>query len=384
MWLPLVNALIGLIVIPNVQARDGIDAIIKSELDKSLFTGIKPNSINKAKYTMLKIKSGFKINRTVGLWVVGSKLRSFMDGVVLKVADEMVSPGVQLFEYEDVGVSGILGKLARHPQRVQWPWMDRNGHYVLKHLAESDVQKIGPYPQPDWDMMGKMGIFGAPQLSQSTPCKCAWSPNCKFYYEVQLLSKPKKAQIGWATKAMPTNSRHITVGAQKNSWAADGVRNILLLEGTNETGILSAKWQNHDVIGLAIDIQSGKMMWSLNGFWEHGPEKSFKFDGQLFPCLQIMGRFDMFITKDTWQFAPPEEDYAAWTDAEHFSGQGPDACDIRVKSNGVNDVKVIGEDAQALGVEGDYSFSWDGIGSGEPYYKREGQEESNPMYIYHL
>lgn len=171
------------------------------------------------------------------------------------------------------------------------------------------------------------GTYGFPQAKQ-----CAG----KYYYEVLLgfgtdrtggeatdaFVTGWRPQIGWATDAFVTGPLvHFTanvfqqkgVGDDADSWAADGVRMKAWHIGEQDAK-WPRKWAEGDIIGFGLDMDAGRMDFSLNGQWI--PEAGMKFGRgdptYLYPAISSRGSFAFHLGSSSWSFAPPSTDYQAW------------------------------------------------------------------------
>ena len=89
------------------------------------------------------------------------------------------------------------------------------------------------------------------------------------YYEFEVLSMDGGApQIGFALKdGLELSYTHLGVGCGNNdtSWALDGARHAKLFDG--KTAKWPCRWATGDVIGLAANVDVGKIAVSKNGNW---------------------------------------------------------------------------------------------------------------------
>mmetsp|Transcript_55944 Transcript_55944/g.105402 ORF Transcript_55944/g.105402 Transcript_55944/m.105402 type:complete len:1237 (-) Transcript_55944:340-4050(-) len=155
---------------------------------------------------------------------------------------------------------------------------------------------------------------GAKHLAQSSG---------KYYYEVALGKEfsDEGPQIGWLTMEFEEKDLScIGVGDDVHGWATDGVRHRRWHNG-HEDAAWPRSWQGGDVIGLAIDIEDGQMLFSLNGQWCPDVQMTFKAkeNSSFFPALSMKGRFVMHIPNGSWKFAPPDEDFQAWAESGSFA-----------------------------------------------------------------
>mmetsp|Transcript_1488 Transcript_1488/g.2531 ORF Transcript_1488/g.2531 Transcript_1488/m.2531 type:complete len:1262 (+) Transcript_1488:71-3856(+) len=155
---------------------------------------------------------------------------------------------------------------------------------------------------------------GAKHLAQSSG---------KYYYEVALGKEfsDEYPQIGWLTMEFEEKDYDGDgVGDDIHGWATDGVRHLRWHNG-EEDAAWPRSWQGGDVVGLAIDIEGGQMLFSLNGQWVPDVQMTFKAEenSSFFPALTMKGHFVMYIPKGSWKFAPPDEDFQAWAESGSFA-----------------------------------------------------------------
>lgn len=86
------------------------------------------------------------------------------------------------------------------------------------------------------------------------------------------------------------------------------------------------------MIGLALDIEAGCMSFSLNGEWIDSVAQEFELKGHsLYPALSMGGFFTLHISRDTWMFAPPSADFAAWGSPDVLTRPPPSSSGPRVE-----------------------------------------------------
>jgi len=136
----------------------------------------------------------------------------------------------------------------------------------------------------------------------------------KWYYEVILGSDVSETQIGWASdqfQKYPTYAEP-NIGMDSNSWGTDGFR-CKTYHGGGQDLAWSKMWSSGGVVGCAVDIDNGRMMYSYNGTWEQEACYSFDPQGrQYFPALSARGTFKLCLGRDSLRYNPPSKDYAVW------------------------------------------------------------------------
>eukprot|EP01065_Artemidia_motanka_P032439 TRINITY_DN3944_c1_g1_i1.p1 TRINITY_DN3944_c1_g1~~TRINITY_DN3944_c1_g1_i1.p1 ORF type:complete len:660 (+),score=115.67 TRINITY_DN3944_c1_g1_i1:29-2008(+) len=91
----------------------------------------------------------------------------------------------------------------------------------------------------------------------------------KFMYEVRFTQLGRAPQIGWVQQAAFKHSvgKHTSlgVGDERDSWGVDGKRGKVWRGGGLSW---STRWVDGDVIGIAVNLNTGNMMAGRNGRWE--------------------------------------------------------------------------------------------------------------------
>merc|ERR1712014_396279 len=143
---------------------------------------------------------------------------------------------------------------------------------------------------------------GTPVLMKSTG---------RFYYEVKIGKDLQTPQFGWATNRFqegPPDEYLDGVGDDAESWGVDGLR-FKMWHGDAQDGRRLGwprKWEEGDIIGLAIDIDAGVMQFSLNGDWIEEARNKFEAAGrQFYPAISARGQFAMLVPSSAWQKSPP-------------------------------------------------------------------------------
>lgn len=88
----------------------------------------------------------------------------------------------------------------------------------------------------------------------------------KAYFEMEVVSRGKTIQAGWATLALERSGHdeHSMVGMHYGSWGVDGVGQMT--HGDGKEGPYDCGWTEGDVVGLAVDlVGNGAIYFSLNG-----------------------------------------------------------------------------------------------------------------------
>eukprot|EP00928_Gymnodinium_smaydae_P027558 TRINITY_DN21282_c0_g1_i2.p1 TRINITY_DN21282_c0_g1~~TRINITY_DN21282_c0_g1_i2.p1 ORF type:complete len:345 (+),score=66.11 TRINITY_DN21282_c0_g1_i2:99-1037(+) len=114
---------------------------------------------------------------------------------------------------------------------------------------------------------------GAPALARSSG---------KYYHEVVIGRGmcSGEPQVGWLTEEfVPGPFDGDGVGDDACGWAADGVRCAAWHDGPAGDAPWPRRWRDGDVVGCAVDIDEGRMSFSLCGDWAAGLEMHFDARG---------------------------------------------------------------------------------------------------------
>ena len=119
----------------------------------------------------------------------------------------------------------------------------------------------------------------------------------KWYYELEVI-KPGLAQVGWCDVSFVGSSvGGQGVGDDKNSIAYDGLRLKSWFAGPRTWG---AKWRAGDIIGCAVDVDRGTVLFSLNGSWELPmgiASEAMHFVGGAVPAVTAQHSMSQFLCK---------------------------------------------------------------------------------------
>eukprot|EP00928_Gymnodinium_smaydae_P072711 TRINITY_DN56013_c0_g1_i1.p1 TRINITY_DN56013_c0_g1~~TRINITY_DN56013_c0_g1_i1.p1 ORF type:complete len:891 (+),score=144.39 TRINITY_DN56013_c0_g1_i1:82-2754(+) len=159
---------------------------------------------------------------------------------------------------------------------------------------------------------------GCPELAKDTG---------RFYHEVKLADNFKrgdKPQLGWLSvnfEEGPGNG--CGVGSDEHGWGLDGATRQHWHNGPQPVE-WKKRWRAGDVIGFAVDLDAGKMVFSLNGEWVSSADMDCDTSGAaIYPAVSTYGFFAFHIPREAWQFSPPDEDYEPWAEKGVFTRPVP-------------------------------------------------------------
>ncbi|CAE7798156.1 ANK1 [Symbiodinium sp. CCMP2592] len=134
----------------------------------------------------------------------------------------------------------------------------------------------------------------------------------KRYHEVLLRGRFEVPQVGWLSAQFQEGEFDGRDDA--DGWAFDGERCLQWQAGKTQKAAL-APWRAGDVLGLALDFDSGTMRLSHQGIWHPEDAYQMKFEAngrRLYPAVSMRGFFSMAISKKDWKHSPPTKEYQAW------------------------------------------------------------------------
>lgn len=129
----------------------------------------------------------------------------------------------------------------------------------------------------------------------------------KYYYEVLVMNANNGvAQVGFCDSLCVVDDKlALGAGDCAHGWAVDGTR-VQKWNGANtEWG---TRWKDGDVVGCAVDIDEGKVSFSLNGSWKRPMGLAFcdcKFVGGVFPAVTGERGFNCKLNFGQHAFAHP-------------------------------------------------------------------------------
>jgi len=142
-----------------------------------------------------------------------------------------------------------------------------------------------------------------------------------LYFEVEIVElEGGGPQYGFAVKDAILKEACSTgggVGDFKKSWAVDGCRGILWCCGEEKPW--NCSWTVGDTIGLAVNVNEGKIAASKNGSWSKDDGCGVVFEDEVikneqatFPCITgNKQKLRINVLPEHWKFSPPSAD--AWT-----------------------------------------------------------------------
>ncbi len=144
------------------------------------------------------------------------------------------------------------------------------------------------------------------------------------YYEVEVLCPGRAAQFGFCILSWPTGpgyNKGVGNDSDGLSWGVDGDSALKRHKGHQR--LFGRQWQEGDVVGLACDLRTGRMLVSLNGNFAPPYGKAFdlpmtklKAWGGLCPALTAAsGLFRCNLVGAAagrpFRHAPPSQEYLA-------------------------------------------------------------------------
>lgn len=141
----------------------------------------------------------------------------------------------------------------------------------------------------------------------------------KYYYEVSFGRGLDYPQVGWASDAMCASTG---VGGDEHGWAADGKRHRFWHNGSSPVK-WPESWRDGDTIGVAADLDKGKLVFIHNGRWFIPAPFEVPRGTSIFPAISAKGEFVFRFTRASFQHKPPDPSYMALMendDAENTYG----------------------------------------------------------------
>jgi len=145
---------------------------------------------------------------------------------------------------------------------------------------------------------------GAPKLAKSSG---------KWYYEAELGRNIDETHIGWASRDFDGEGG---VGRDAHGWAADGLRHLFWNNGATKVR-WPHTWKVTDIIGCAIDIDAGEMIFFSNGqFAMPVPFRIPPGGCSIFPAVSARGEYTLNFTEATFKHFPAELGFKALMDSD--------------------------------------------------------------------
>ena len=134
----------------------------------------------------------------------------------------------------------------------------------------------------------------------------------RVFFEARIDVAVGCVQLGWISDGFARSDKPSDgdgVGDDLHSWAGDGLRQQRWHGG--ELDGFDAAWATGDVVGVAVDLDAGRLHFAVNGAWAGA------FDGiavpasGLAPALSGSGGFaaTLNLGNATMAFGPPDESY---------------------------------------------------------------------------
>jgi ankyrin repeat protein len=194
-------------------------------------------------------------------------------------------------------------------QRIHKAWRDAGNVVVLDHVASGALNE-------DYTM-----LFGDDNTFKADVKLSAG----KFYYELDIKHiRGQGALFGWATEDFASSpsvdSEGKFVGGNAFSWGFDGVRVVKCANDVRGSAF-GAAWQEGDVLGLACDMVSKSVSFSVNGSFE--PPLGLAFQNiaadSIAPAFSADSGFKVVANfgQLPLKHAPPDETYVSVHAAAH-------------------------------------------------------------------
>jgi hypothetical protein len=115
--------------------------------------------------------------------------------------------------------------------------------------------------------MKAVRVHGGHNFPSATVAGCLLTQG-KWYYEFEVVENSMAIQIGWADLDFVGSQRDgHGVGDDKHSWGYDGCRAPTQGLWWDGPHIYGRNWSSGDTIGCEMDLDEGRMSFSLNGQW---------------------------------------------------------------------------------------------------------------------
>ena len=150
------------------------------------------------------------------------------------------------------------------------------GDVVVQILRGSSLQVTVDVPAKQLTF-DNFATVGAPE---------ALTTSGVLYYEIEVLEAGGEPQIGFALDMDVCESTDQGCGDSRTSWALDGTRKVKWFDGDSPW---DCEWSVGDVVGLAANVDFGKIAVSKNGKWSDEAcgvvFEDEKIKSGVFPCL---------------------------------------------------------------------------------------------------
>lgn len=126
----------------------------------------------------------------------------------------------------------------------------------------------------------------------------------RWYYEAVLGRGIEETHVGWATRDFNAQAH---VGQDEHGWAADGLRHFFWNNGPTRVK-WPQTWQAGDVIGCAVDLDAGEMIFFHNGMYAL-PTPFERVDAQMpiFPVVSARGEYTLCFTEQSFKYMPDKK-----------------------------------------------------------------------------
>ena len=135
----------------------------------------------------------------------------------------------------------------------------------------------------------------------------------RVFFEARIDAAVGCVQLGWISDGFARSDEPSGegVGDNRHGWAADGLRQCKW-HGAELPGF-DASWATGDVVGVAADLDAGRLHFAVNGAWACAFEGIAVPASGLAPALTADSGFaaTLNLGNAAFAFGPPDESYVS-------------------------------------------------------------------------
>ena len=197
---------------------------------------------------------------------------------------------------------------AKEDEMKSYTQQEEAGKIVLRcHRGEGKDVKIGV------DHVVDFGSFSTIAATSAVVTK-----GKKAWYEVTFKSGSGVSQVGWATTEFKVYEGYSGdgVGDDANSWGFDGQRVQKWHDGDTNWGKDVELDEDH-VLGVAVDLESGKVLFGVDGDWGEPMGEAFDNVGEnnVYPAITCSEmKIEVNFGDKDMKFGPPDESFQKLVD----------------------------------------------------------------------